>query len=134
MDNNDKLEALMNMAAELNAGLAADILDVPIIEHFKLQKTFHPNIIFAAVSDDDYIEQLVFDSVLPENVDVEEKIKQVVADTIEEMKNNDLKYPNDNLYFYKLHKFEGGNLRLRVYSSLSAKTSNCISFFVFILY
>ena len=41
---------------------------------------------------------------MPENVDVEEKIKQVVADTIEEMKNNDLKYQNDNLYFYKLHK------------------------------
>ena len=104
MDNNDKFEALTNMAAELNASLAADILDVPIVEHFKIQKTFHPNIIFAAVSDDDYIEQFVFDSVLPESVDIEEKIKQVVADTVEEMKKNELEYPNDNLYFYKLHK------------------------------
>lgn len=104
MENNDKFEALMNMAAELNASIAADILDVPIIEHFKLQETFHPKIIFAAVSDDDYIEQLVFDSVLPEDISIEDKIKDVVADTVEEMKRNDLKYPNDNLYFYKLHK------------------------------
>lgn len=100
----DKFNTLMDMAAKLNANLEADILDVPIIEHFKVQDVFNPNVMFVAVSDDDYIEQFIFDSVLPEDVTVGDKIIQVVADTIEEMKKNDLKYPEDNLYFYKLHE------------------------------
>lgn len=102
MDN--KVDFLVNMASRMNAKLEADILDVPVIEHFKLQDILHPNIIFAAVSDEDYIEQFVFDSILPKDLTLEEKINQVISDTIAEMKKNNLKYPNDNLYFYRIHK------------------------------
>ena len=104
LNMSNKEDILMNIATDLNTYLEADILDVPIIDHFKVQEGFSPNIMFVAVSDDDYIEQLVFDSVLPTDISVEEKINQVIADTINEMKNNGLINPEDNLYFYKDHK------------------------------
>lgn len=104
LNMSNKEDILMNIATDLNTYLEADILDVPIIDHFKVQEGFSPNIMFVAVSDDDYIEQLVFDSVLPTDISVEEKINQVIADTINEMNNNGLINPEDNLYFYKDHK------------------------------
>ena len=100
----DKEERMMNIVKDLNTHLEADILDVPIIDHFKVQKFFNPNVMFVAVSDDGYIEQLVFDSTLPENLSLDNKINQVINDTILEMKNVGLNNPDDNLYFYKEHK------------------------------
>ena len=104
LNMSDKDEIIRNIAADLNTYLDADILDVPIIDHFKVQEGFSPNIMFVAVSDDDYIEQLVFDSVLPEEMTVEQKIDQVITDTIQEMKNNELNNPEENLFYYKDHK------------------------------
>ena len=60
LNMSNKEDILMNIATDLNTYLEADILDVPIIDHFKVQEGFSPNIMFVAVSDDDYIEQLVY--------------------------------------------------------------------------
>ena len=56
----DRKEQAIQMAKSLNNKLEASIMNVPVLEGFNIMRnTTSDNIIFAAISENHYIEQLI---------------------------------------------------------------------------
>lgn len=107
----DKKEKAIQMARSLNNKLEASIMNVPVLEGFNIIKnTPADNIIFAAISEDHYIEQLVADSYLKEEDTLESKIEESINTTEEYMGQANLE-----LKAFKFLKEFNGEFKFRVY-------------------
>ena len=109
----NKKEQVIEMAKNLNNRVEAGIINIPILEGFDIiENVTEPNIIFAAISENRYIEQLIVGDTLKENETLEDKVKETIKISEEYMEKQDLEYAQDN--FIHLRDYNN-NFKFKVY-------------------
>lgn len=99
----NKKEIAIQMAKNLNNKLEASILNVPILEGFNLIKnTVADNIIFAAITEHKYLEQLIVDTYIEDVDTLDSKVEEAIRQAEDFAKQNKLK--NHSFIFLKDYK------------------------------
>lgn len=98
----DRKEQAIQLAKSLNNKLEASIMNVPVLEGFNIMKsTTSENVIFAAISENHYIEQLIADAYLKEDETLDSKIEESIKITEEYMAKAKLTQSDKNFIFLK---------------------------------
>ena len=98
----NKKEKAIQIAKDLNKKLEASIMNVPVLEGFNpINNNASENIVFAAMTEDHYIEQLISGDYLNEGDTLESKIEDTIKETKEYMNNSNLESPSNNFIFLK---------------------------------
>lgn len=109
----DRKEQAIQMAKSLNNKLEASIMNVPVLEGFNIMRNAtSDNIIFAAISENHYIEQLIADAYLKENETLDSKIEESIKTTEEYMAKAKLSQSDKNFIFLKEYS---GTFKFKVY-------------------
>lgn len=98
----NKKEEAIKIAKDLNKKLEASIINVPVLEGFNIIKnTTSDDIVFAAITEDHYIEQLVAGDYLNEQDTLESKIEESIQETKEFINKSNLESPLQNFILLK---------------------------------
>lgn len=109
----NRKEQAIKMVKNLNNRVEAGIMNIPVLEGFDIiPNVTENNIIFAAISEDRYIEQLIVGDTLKENEDLDSKINETIRISEEYMEKEDLEYAQNN--FIHLRDYDG-TFKFKVY-------------------
>lgn len=109
----DRKEQAIKLAKNLNNKLEASIMNVPVLEGFNIMKnTTSENIVFAAISENHYIEQLIADAHLKEDETLDSKVEESIKTTEEYMAKAKLSQSTKNFIFLKEYN---GTFKFKIY-------------------
>ena len=106
--NNDQL---MDFVSDLNEKNILSSVSVPILDGFQLIP--NEGTLFTAVSDENFIQQFLYDGILEDGEDFESRLDKVVEDTKKFMRESGLSDVEHNFHFFK--KYKNSDFRFKIY-------------------